>query len=213
MSKDWDFSKKEDLNYYQTDCINFLIDTDFQTFLNYGKSCKKNYKHAKDAYLFDAFFRNFLQEILENIEVYIKKMTSDSLLLGYTESEYIFANDTIYFEEIPQGKADSQLSNNEKKYTKYNSKRVDGVEKTKYYIYRLIESKKSEKEVAKQIEEHGVALPWTVFRMMTFGNISNFLIALKPEKRNQLADHISNINQNAEDIPSKLLLSWVNALR
>lgn len=65
----------------------------------------------------------------------------------------------------------------------------------------------------RQIEEYGVVLPWTVFRLMTFGNIASFLIALQPHYRDKVATHINEPLSDDIKIPTKVLLSWCNALR
>lgn len=68
----WIFMFKDDVEYFKQDCIDFLRDIDFQSFSQYGKLTERNYRSAKTAYLFDSYLRNFLQELLERIEVFLK---------------------------------------------------------------------------------------------------------------------------------------------
>ena len=157
----WDFSKEDCDDFYKEDCVNFLRDIDFQSFSQYGKLTERNYSKAKSAYLFDSYLRNFLQEILERIEVFLKKSTADAITLGYNKGIYIFEDDELYFNES-------------KKYSKNNLHRKDLVLRTKYYLSSLILQKSEDNIVQKQISEFGVVLPWTVFRLMTFGNIASF---------------------------------------
>lgn len=196
----WDFSKKDCDDFYKEDCVNFLRDIDFQSFSQYGKLTERNYFKAKSAYLFDSYLRNFLQEILERIEVFLKKSTSDAITLGYNKGIYIFEDDELYYDES-------------KKYSKDNSHRKDIVLRTKYYLSSLILQKSDDNIVKKQISEFGVVLPWTVFRLMTFGNISSFLVALQPLYRNKVASYVSSPLDSTNKISAKVLLSWCNALR
>lgn len=64
----------------------------------YGKLTKRNYSKAKSAYVFDSYLRNFLQEILERIEIF-EKSTSDAITLGYDKAIYIFEDDELYYNE------------------------------------------------------------------------------------------------------------------
>lgn len=196
----WDFSKKDCDDFYKEDCVNFLRDIDFQSFSQYGKLTERNYFKAKSAYLFDSYLRNFLQEILERIEVFLKKSTSDAITLGYNKGIYIFEDDELYYDES-------------KKYSKDNSHRKDIVLRTKYYLSSLILQKSDDNIVKKQISEFGVVLPWTVFRLMTFGNISSFLVALQPLYRNKVSSYVSSPLDSTNKISAKVLLSWCNALR
>lgn len=191
-NSNWDFSKE--------DCVNFLRDIDFQSFSRYGKLTERNYFKAKSAYLFDSYLRNFLQEILERIEVFLKKSTSDAITLGYNKEIYIFEDDELYYDES-------------QKYSKDNSRRKDLVLRTKYYLSSLILQKSDDNIVQKQISEFGVVLPWTVFRLMTFGNISSFLVALQPLYRTKVASYVSLPLDQTNKIAAKVLLSWCNALR
>ena len=196
----WDFSKKDCDDFYKEDCVNFLRDIDFQSFLQYGKLTERNYFKAKSAYLFDSYLRNFLQEILERIEVFLKKSTSDAITLGYDKGIYIFEDDELYY-------------NKTKKYSKNNFRRKEKVLRTKYYLSSLILQKNNDNIVQKQISEFGVVLPWTVFRLMTFGNISSFLAALQPSYRDKVASYVSSPLDSTNKITAKVLLSWCNALR
>lgn len=199
-NSNWSFVESGIKEYYKQDCINFLRDIDFQSFSQYGKLVGRKYIEAKKVYLFDSFLRNFLLEILERIEVFLKKSTADALTISYNKPVYLFEDDDLYFDTS-------------KKYGKYNISRQERILKTKYYISRLILEKKNDNLVKGQIDLYGVALPWTVFRMMTFGNLASFLIALQPVYRNKVADYVS-VSLNEEDIiPAKILLSWCNALR
>ena len=196
----WDFSKEDCDDFYKEDCVNFLRDIDFQSFSQYGKLTERNYSKAKSAYLFDSYLRNFLQEILERIEVFLKKSTADAITLGYNKGIYIFEDDELYFNES-------------KKYSKNNLHRKDLVLRTKYYLSSLILQKSEDNIVQKQISEFGVVLPWTVFRLMTFGNIASFLVALQPLYRNKVASYVSSPLDETNKITAKVLLSWCNALR
>lgn len=71
----WSFSNQGNQNYFKQDCIEFLRDIDFQSFLVYGKLTNLNFARAKSAYLFDSYLRNFLQSILERIEIFLKKVS------------------------------------------------------------------------------------------------------------------------------------------
>ena len=73
--------------------------------------------------------------------------------------------------------------------------------------------KNNDNIVQKQISEFGVVLPWTVFRLMTFGNISSFLAALQPSYRDKVASYVSSPLDSTNKITAKVLLSWCNALR
>ena len=196
----WDFSKKDCDDFYKEDCVNFLRDIDFQSFSQYGKLTERNYFKAKSAYLFDSYLRNFLQEILERIEVFLKKSTSDAITLGYNKGIYIFEDDDLYYNDI-------------NKYSKDNPKRKDFILETKYHLSSLILQKKEDYIVKKQISEFGVVLPWTVFRLMTFGNIASFLLALQPSYRDKVASYVSSHLDETNEITAKVLLSWSNALR
>lgn len=196
----WNFSKGSDNDFYQQDCIDFLRDTDFQSFSQYGKLVNRDYSKAKSAYLFDSYLRNFLQEILERIEIFLKKSTSDAITFGYHKELYIFEDDELYYNE-------------NRKYRKDNAKRAELVLKTKYHLSRLILEKKDDYIIQKQLGEYGVVLPWTVFRLMTFGNIASFLITLQPDYRNKVASYVSLPLSDDDKIPAKILLSWCNALR
>lgn len=125
----WDFSKEGNNDFYKKDCVNFLRDIDFQSFSQYGKLTECNYSKAKSAYLFDSYLRNFLQEILERIEIFLKKSTSDAITLGYDKAIYIFEDDELYY-------------NNEGKYSKDNPHRKDFILQTKYHLSSLILQKK-----------------------------------------------------------------------
>lgn len=199
-NSNWSFEYNGKDDFYKQDCIDFLRDTDFQSFSQYGKLVDRKYIEAKRVYLFDSYFRNFLQEILERIEVFLKKSTADALTIGYNKSTYIFEDDAIYYSE-------------QSKYRKENSKRQDIVLKTKYHLSRLILEKQDDATIKNQINQYGVVLPWTVFRLMTFGNIASFLVALQPEYRNKVAAYISLPLDKGDNIPAKILLSWCNALR
>lgn len=196
----WDFSKKDCDDFYKEDCVSFLRDIDFQSFSQYGKLTKRNYFKAKSAYLFDSYLRNFLQEILERIEVFLKKSTSDAITLGYNKGIYIFEDDELYY-------------NNTKKYSKDNHSREEFILQTKYHLSCLILKKKEDHIVDKQISNFGVVLPWTVFRLMTFGNIASFLVALQPFYRDKVASYVSSPLDETNKIVAKVLLSWSNALR
>ncbi len=196
----WSFENNEDKEYYRQDCINFLRDVDFQSFSQYGKMVEKTYIKAKQAYLFDCFLRNYLLKILERIEVFLKKSTSDALTISFNKTMYIFEDDDLYFD----------MSN---KYGKDNIQRKELVLKTKYHLSRLILEKKNDIMIKGQIEKYGVVLPWTVFRLMTFGNLASFLIALQPLSRNKVAEYVSKYLSAENKIPAKILLSWCNALR
>ncbi|HEK9986316.1 TPA: Abi family protein [Streptococcus equi subsp. zooepidemicus] len=196
----WNFSKEGDTDFYKQDCIDFLRDTDFQSFSQYGKLTDRDYSKTKSVYLFDSYLRNFLQEILERIEIFLKKSTSDAITLGYHKELYIFEDDELYYNES-------------KKYHKDNAKIKELVLKTKYHLSRLILEKKDDYIIQKQLSEYGVVLPWTVFRLMTFGNIASFLIALQPDYRNKVASYVSLPLSGDDKIPAKILLSWCNALR
>lgn len=137
---------------------------------------------------------------MERIEVFLKKSTADTLTLGYQKTIYIFEDDDLYFSE-------------QSKYCKDNPKRQDTVLKTKYHLSRFIFEKQDDSIVKNQIRQYGVVLPWTVFRLMTFGNISSFLVALQPGYRNKVAAYISLLLYKDDKIPAKILLSWCNALR
>lgn len=95
----WIFMFKDDVEYFKQDCIDFLRDIDFQSFSQYGKLTERNYRSAKTAYLFDSYLRNFLQELLERIEVFFKKSTTDAITIGYNGDFYIFNNDSIYYSD------------------------------------------------------------------------------------------------------------------
>jgi abi family protein len=196
----WDFSKEDSDDFYKEDCVNFLRDIDFQSFSQYGKLTERNYSKAKSAYLFDSYLRNFLQEILERVEVFLKKSTSDAITLGYDKAVYIFEDDELYY-------------NSTKKYSKDNHRRKDFILQTKYHLFSLVLKKKEDHIVEKQISEFGVVLPWTVFRLMTFGNIASFLVALQPYYRNKVASYVSLPLDKTNKITAKVLLSWANALR
>ena len=196
----WSFENNENTEYYKQDCINFLRDVDFQSFSQYGKIVEKTYIEAKQAYLFDCFLRNYLLEILERIEVFLKKSTSDALTISFNKTIYIFEDDDLYFDMSY-------------KYGKVNMKRKELVLKTKYHLSRLILEKKNDIMIKGQIEKYGVVLPWTVFRLMTFGNLASFLIALQPKHRNKVAEYVSKFLSIENKIPAKILLSWCNALR
>ena len=73
-NSNWSFVESGIKEYYKQDCTNFLRDIDFQSFSQYGKLVGRKYIEAKKVYLFDSFLRNFLLEILERIEVFLKKM-------------------------------------------------------------------------------------------------------------------------------------------
>lgn len=197
---EWSFFKDGDDEFYKKDCIDFLRDTDFQSFSQYGKLINRNYFEAKTAYLFDSYLRNFLQEILERIEIFLKKSTSDAVTIGYCKTLYLFEDEDIYYNES-------------KKYNKNNLNRRDLVLKTRYHISRLILEKQDDKLIQKQIDKYGVVLPWTVFRLMTFGNISSFLISLQPDYRNKVAKYVSLPLSECDKISARFLLSWCNALR
>ncbi|KXT84527.1 Abortive infection bacteriophage resistance protein [Streptococcus sp. DD11] len=199
-NSNWSFSFAENREFYKSDCIDFLRDTDFQSFSQYGKLTNRQYLKAKRAYLFDSYLRNFLQEILERIEIFLKKSTSDAITIGYNKPNYIFEDDDLYYAEG-------------NKYSKTNPKRTEQVLKTKYHLSRLILEKKEDSLIQNQINEYGVVLPWTVFRFMTFGNIASFLVALQPKYRNKVADYISMRLKSGHQLPAKLLLSWCNSLR
>ena len=196
----WDFSKEGNNDFYKKDCVHFLPAIDFHSFSQYGKLTECNYSKAKSAYLFDSYLRNFLQEILERIEIFLKKSTSDAITLGYDKAIYIFEDDELYY-------------NNEGKYSKDNPHRKDFILQTKYHLSSLILQKKGDYIVQKQISEFGVVLPWTVFRLMTFGNIASFLVALQPFYRNKVATYVSSPLDETNKITAKVLLSWCNALR
>lgn len=198
----WNFDNGQEKDYYKHDCIDLLRDVDFQSLSQYGKKTNRIYSEAKKAYLFDSYLRNFLQELLERIEVFIKKSTADAITIGSEEDLYLFENESIYFSAQPH----------HKKYQK-NPNREREVLKTKYFIYQLIKSKMEIPLVKNQLKEYGVVLPWTVFRLMTFGNISSFLVTLQPEYREKVALHINKTLPDSEKIPAKLLLSWCNSLR
>ena len=187
-------------DFYRNDCISLLKDTDFQSFNQYGKLTNKIYKVAKNAYEFDFFLRNILQGILEKIEVYLKKSVAEAITLNYDGQQYIFDCDCLYY-------------SNNSKYSIENKKRQELVMKTKYHIAKLILEKQEENMVTNQIRDYGVVLPWTVCRLMTFGNLSSFFVALQPEYRNKVADHISDSLDVEFKISATLLLSWSNALR
>lgn len=195
----WSFSKGNQDDFYKQECISFLRDIDFQSFLQYGKLTKLDFIKAKSAYVFDSFLRNFLQEILERIEIFLKKSTADAILRGYNKDLYIFEDDELYYSEG--------------KYSKEKKSRKERVCKTKYHLSKLVLDNINEKQIKKQLDEYGVVLPWTVFRLMTFGNISSFLVALQPEYRNKVADYVSDTLSVEDRIPAKVLLSWSNALR
>lgn len=142
----WSFENNEDKEYYRQDCINFLRDVDFQSFSQYGKMVEKTYIEAKQAYLFDCFLRNYLLEILERIEVFLKKSTSDALTISFNKTIYIFEDDDLYFDMSY-------------KYGKVNMKRKELVLKTKYHLSRLILEKKNDIMIKGQIEKYGVVLP------------------------------------------------------
>lgn len=199
-SSNWSFNYNGNNDFYKQDCLDFLRDTDFQSFSQYGKLVNRRYIEAKRIYLFDSYFRNFLQEILERLEVFLKKSTADALTIGYNKSIYIFEDDDLYY-------------SGQSKYCKENPKRQDLVLKTKYHLSRLVLEKQDDAIISKQINQYGVVLPWTVFRLMTFGNLASFLIALQPEYRNKVAAHISSVLNQEDKIPAKILLSWCNALR
>ncbi len=196
----WSFENNKDKEYYRQDCINFLRDVDFQSFSQYGKMVEKTYIEAKQAYLFDSFLRNYLLKILERIEVFLKKSTSDALTISFNKTIYIFEDDDLYFDMSY-------------KYGKVNMKRKELVLKTKYHLSRLILEKKNDIMIKGQIEKYGVVLPWSVFRLMTFGNLASFLIALQPKHRNKVAEYVSKFLSIENKIPAKILLSWCNALR
>ena len=196
----WSFENNKDKEYYRQDCINFLRDVDFQSFSQYGKMVEKTYIEAKQAYLFDSSLRNYLLKILERIEVFLKKSTSDALTISFNKTIYIFEDDDLYF-------------GTSYKYGKVNMKRKELVLKTKYHLSRLILEKKNDIMIKGQIEKYGVVLPWTVFCLMTFGNLASFLIALQPKHRNKVAEYVSKFLSIENKIPAKILLSWCNALR
>ena len=196
----WIFMFKDDVEYFKQDCIDFLRDIDFQSFSQYGKLTERNYRSAKIAYLFDSYLRNFLQELLERIEVFLKKSTADAITIGYNGDFYIFNDDSIYYSD-------------QQKYSSTSPKRTELIQKTKYHLSRLVIEKKDDPLIKQQLDEYGVVLPWTLFRIMTFGNLSSFLIALQPDYRNKVANYIS-IDSNKDNlISAKLLLSWTNSLR
>ena len=196
----WSFENNKDKEYYRQDCINFLRDVDFQSFSQYGKMVEKTYIEAKQAYLFDSSLRNNLLKILERIEVFLKKSTSDALTISFNKTIYIFEDDDLYF-------------GTSYKSGKVNMKRKELVLKTKYHLSRLILEKKNDIMIKGQIEKYGVVLPWTVFCLMTFGNLASFLIALQPKHRNKVAEYVSKFLSIENKIPAKILLSWCNALR
>lgn len=199
-NSNWSVDENGENEYYKQDCIHLLRDIDFQSFSQYGKLVGKKYIEAKKVYLFDSFLRNFLLEILERIEVFLKKSTADALTISFNKSIYLFEDDDLYFDMS-------------KKYGENNTIRKERILKTKYHISRLIFEKMSDNVVKGQLDRYGVVLPWTVFRLMTFGNLASFLIALQPTYRNKVAEYVSIYLNEQDKIPAKILLSWCNALR
>lgn len=199
----WKFSKDEIKEYYKEDCLELLRDIDFSTFSRYGKNTDKVYIEARKMYNFDGFLRNYLQEILEKIEVYIKRIASDTVIIDYKKDVYFLDDDELYFSE----------EENQKKYSKSKKKRVKEVFKMRYLISKLIQEKEKDDLIENQIEQYGVVLPWTLFRIMTFGNIASFLAKLQPKYRDKLYDLLNQNVEKEQKISVTLFLSWCNNLR
>lgn len=198
----WMFNKGENKDYYKEECIALLQDNDFNTFSRYGKKTNRVYMEAKKAYDFDSNLRNFLQQILEKIEIYIKKATADAITIGYDKkSTYILDDNDIYFNE------------SDKNYRSNNKKRKDTVLRTKYEISKLIDIKHDDSLVKQQIKEYGVVLPWTIFRMMTFGNITGFLVALQPNYREKVIEYLNVKLDESQKVTFTVLISWLDALK
>lgn len=186
----WKFNKNDIEEYYKKDCLELFRDIDFSTFSRYGKNTDKVHIEAKRMYTFGGFLRNYLQEILEKIEVYIKRIASDTVTIDYKNDIYFLDDDELYFSE----------KESEKKYNKSNKKRVKEVFKTRYIISKLVQEKEKDDLIKNQIEQYGVVLPWTLFRIMTFGNIASFLSKLQPEYRDKLHELLNHNIEKEQEI-------------